>query len=132
MANYEISNWARLGHECRHNQLYWAQGDYLGFGCAAHSHVDGRRWWNLRTPDRYLAAIEAGDSAEAAGEDLDAETRRIEALQLRIRTREGVPLDAFDAADADALTGLIEAVDGRYVLTPPGRLLANQVSLRLK
>jgi oxygen-independent coproporphyrinogen-3 oxidase len=47
---YEISNFARRGHECRHNLLYWSQGDYLGFGCAAHSHVDGRRWWNVRTP----------------------------------------------------------------------------------
>ena len=36
---YEISNWARPGAECRHNQLYWAQGDYRGFGCAAHSHA---------------------------------------------------------------------------------------------
>ncbi|HEY7875952.1 MAG TPA: radical SAM family heme chaperone HemW, partial [Actinomycetota bacterium] len=49
---YEVSNWARPGHECRHNQLYWGQHDYLGFGCAAHSHRAGRRWWNLRTPER--------------------------------------------------------------------------------
>ena len=35
---YEVSNWARPGHECRHNQLYWSQGDYLALGCAAHGH----------------------------------------------------------------------------------------------
>ena len=38
LLNYEVSNWARPGHECRHNLLYWSQGDYRGFGCAAHSH----------------------------------------------------------------------------------------------
>ncbi|MGH9286675.1 MAG: radical SAM family heme chaperone HemW, partial [Acidimicrobiales bacterium] len=47
--SYEISNWARPGHECRHNLLYWRSGDYRGIGCAAHSHARGRRWWNVRT-----------------------------------------------------------------------------------
>ena len=50
----EISNWARPGHGCRHNRLYWDQGDYRGIGSAAHSHRAGRRWWNVRTPDRYV------------------------------------------------------------------------------
>jgi oxygen-independent coproporphyrinogen-3 oxidase len=50
--HYEISNWAKPGHECRHNLLYWTMGEYQGIGCAAHSHRDGRRFWNLRTPDR--------------------------------------------------------------------------------
>ncbi len=62
----EISNWAKPGHECAHNHLYWDQGNYVGVGSAAHSHRDGQRWWNVRTPERYLAAIEAGRSAEAA------------------------------------------------------------------
>ncbi|HZB71256.1 MAG TPA: radical SAM family heme chaperone HemW, partial [Acidimicrobiales bacterium] len=70
LANYEISNWARPSHECRHNLLYWAAGEYRGFGCAAHSHAGGRRWWNVRTPERYVAAVRAGGSTEAAGEAL--------------------------------------------------------------
>ncbi|MEQ1703455.1 MAG: radical SAM family heme chaperone HemW, partial [Ilumatobacteraceae bacterium] len=68
LANYEVSNWARPGHECRHNILYWQQGNYRGFGSAAHSHESGRRWWNIRTPERYIAAVEAGETTEAAGE----------------------------------------------------------------
>ena len=74
---YEISNWSRPGRECRHNQLYWSQGQYRGIGCAAHSHrVDfaagaARRWWNVRTPERYAGLVVAGRSPEAAGEDLD-------------------------------------------------------------
>ena len=62
---YEVSNWARPGEECRHNLLYWSEGEYLGIGCAAHGHTDGRRWWNVRTPERYIAAIAAGTPAEA-------------------------------------------------------------------
>lgn len=128
---YEVSNWARPGHECRHNLLYWDSGDYLGFGCAAHSHVQGRRWWNLRTPERYIAAVEEGLPTEASGETLDDATRRVERLQLALRTRHGVPSDALDRHDP-ALGDLLEAVDDRLVLTPTGRLLANEVAIRLR
>lgn len=126
--NYEISNWARPGHECRHNLLYWAQGDYLGFGCAAHSHRDGRRWWNVRTPDRYIALVAAGEPTEAAAEVLDAPTRRFERLELALRTRDGVPAAALDTAD---LGDLVEQRGTRVVLTRRGRLLANEIALRL-
>lgn len=127
--NYEVSNWAVPGDECRHNILYWQQGDYRGFGSAAHSHESGRRWWNLRTPERYIAAVQGGASTEAAGETLDHETRRVEGLQLALRMRSGVPVEALDA---DGLDGLVEVHDGRATLTRAGRLLANEVSLRLR
>jgi putative oxygen-independent coproporphyrinogen III oxidase len=126
---YEISNWARPGHECRHNLLYWGQGDYRGFGCAAHSHQDGRRWWNLRTPERYIDAVRAGRSTEAAGEQLGADDRAAEALQLALRTRLGVPAGALPIEELD---GLVQCHGDRAVLTPEGRLLANEVSLRLR
>lgn len=129
LANYEISNWARPGHECRHNLLYWAQGDYLGFGCAAHSHRAGRRWWNVRTPDRYVALVGAGEPTEAAGESLDVPTRTFERLELALRTRDGVPADALDA---EGLEGLVEARGTRVVLTRAGRLVANEIALRLR
>ena len=130
LASYEVSNWARPGHECRHNLLYWSQGDYRGFGCAAHSHESGRRWWNVRTPERYLALVERGESTEAADEVLDAEDRRIEGLQLALRTRSGVPADAVP--DDDDLTDLVERDGGRATLTLAGRLLANEVAVRLR
>jgi len=131
LANYEISNWARPGYECRHNLVYWAHGDYRGIGCAAHSHAAGRRWWNVRTPERYMAAIESGASPLAASEELDADTRRIEGLQLSLRTREGVPVAALPSDD-DALGTLVRREQDRLVLTVDGRLLANEVALRLK
>jgi oxygen-independent coproporphyrinogen-3 oxidase len=126
---YEISNWARPGHERRHNLLYWQQGDYRGFGCAAHSHLQGRRWWNLRTPERYIDAVTAGATVEAAGEVLDDETRAGEALQLALRTSAGVPAASLPVAELD---GLVHVDRGQAVLTPTGRLLANEVALRLR
>ncbi len=127
--NYEISNWARPGHECRHNLLYWRQQDYRGFGCAAHSHRSGRRWWNVRTPDRYIELVAAGEPTEAAGETLDEPTRRFERLDLQLRMRDGVPIDVLDG---DELPGLVERHGDRWVLTRRGRMMANVVSLRLK
>ena len=126
---YEISNWARPGHECRHNQLYWSMGQYQAFGCAGHSHRDGRRFWNVRTPERYIDEVTAGRSPEAAGERLDPEDRRLEALQLAVRTRDGVPATTLPVAELD---DLVEVADDRAVLTVRGRLLANEVALRLR
>jgi oxygen-independent coproporphyrinogen-3 oxidase len=125
----EISNWARPGHRCRHNGLYWAQGDYRGIGSAAHSHADGRRWWNVRTPDRYVDAIRAGRPARSGEEVLTAGQRRFEALALALRTPAGVPLGALP--DHPDLEGLVDRSTGRAVLTVRGRLLANAVTARL-
>jgi putative oxygen-independent coproporphyrinogen III oxidase len=128
---YEISNWARPGHECRHNGLYWSQGDYFAFGGAAHGHRHGRRFWNVRTPERYIEAVDRGTDVEAGSERLDADERRLEALQLLMRTRLGVPERALDLDDP-ALEGLVARVDDRMVLTVDGRLLANEVLMRLR
>jgi oxygen-independent coproporphyrinogen-3 oxidase len=132
LGNYEISNWARPGHECRHNLLYWSAGDYRGFGCAAHSHAGGRRWWNVRTPERYTAAVHEGRPTETAGEELAPDDRRLEALQLALRTRAGVPADALDPADRAELDGLVVPDGDRLVLSVRGRLLANEVAVRLR
>lgn len=129
---YEISNWCAPGHECRHNQLYWTGGSYLGAGCSAHSHAGGIRWWNVRTPERYAALVESGVSPIAGSEELDANGRRLESLQLSLRTRRGVPASALRASDLDGvLAGLVTVEDERLVLTQRGRLLANEVAVRL-
>jgi oxygen-independent coproporphyrinogen-3 oxidase len=129
---YEISNWARPGHRCRHNLLYWSGGQYLGVGCAAHSHRDGRRWWSVRTPERFIAAIDTGRSPEAGGEALAPADRRRERLQLALRTSEGVPADAFEPDAIATLDGLVEETGGRARLTVAGRLLTNEVAIRLR
>ena len=128
---YEISNWAQPGHECRHNLLYWTMGEYQGIGCASHSHRDSRRFWNLRTPDRYIDAVQQSITVEAADERLGADDRALEALQLSLRTRHGVPARSLDPADLPGLVAPHPTDRDRLVLTTQGRLLANEVALRL-
>ena len=130
LASYEISNWARPGHQCRHNLLYWRAGDYRGIGCAAHSHQAGRRWWNVRTPERYISLVGSGRSPEAGSESLTDEQRRMEGLQLALRTSAGVPAGAV--AGVDELDGLVGPRGERLVLSARGRLLANEVAVRLR
>lgn len=131
-ANYEVSNWSLPGRESLHNATYWLQGNYRGYGSAAHSHLDGHRWWNVRTPERYAELIEAGESARSASESLDTEERRLEGLQLLLRTNLGVPRDAFDPDDLVDLAETVTIEGDRVRLTRMGRLLANEVSMRLR
>jgi len=135
---YEVSNWARPGEECRHNLLYWSEGEYLGIGCAAHGHTaDGaggwRRWWNVRTPDRYIAAIEAGITTVAGSETLDPAPRAEEACALALRTRRGVTVGRAAAATVEELAagGFVRRIGERVVLTAHGRLMASDVTARL-
>ena len=131
-SNYEISNWSMPGEECRHNLLYWSQGNYLGFGSAAHSHVDGRRWWNVRTPEGFIERIGAGRSAEVASEELDGDRRRVERLQLALRTSAGVPVGSLSTQDRELVDSLLVEREGRLHLTVEGRMLANEVAVRLR
>lgn len=128
----EISNWARPGHEARHNWLYWTGGDYEAVGCAAHRHLGGVRSWNVRTPERYVAMLAKGEDPTAGREVLDAEQRRFEAHALALRTRDGVPAESLGALGAlEDLGDLVEVTDGRAVLTRRGRLLWNDLAVRL-
>lgn len=140
---YEISNWARPGHQCRHNLTYWVGGDYVAVGCAAHGYLDGERYWHIHTPARFTEAVRAGRSPVAGSERLDPEAARLERLELLLRTGAGVPLEAFAPEDtAGVLADLVrtERVDPawgvgdepRWVLTERGRLLESEVSFRLR
>ncbi|WP_236623305.1 radical SAM family heme chaperone HemW [Demequina mangrovi] len=142
---YEVSNWAREpGDRCRHNLAYWRSQDWWGIGPGAHSYlgphvVDGeevaaRRWWNVKHPRAYAARLAAGESPEADGEELSAEDLRLEEVMLRLRLRDGVPVESVEGR-AEAVSRLIadELVDGAAALrgtlrlTRRGRLLADLV-----
>ncbi|MFE6228115.1 radical SAM family heme chaperone HemW [Streptomyces sp. NPDC057854] len=133
---YEVSNWAASeAGRCLHNELYWRGADWWGAGPGAHSHVGGVRWWNVKHPGAYAAALGAGRSPGAGREVLSAEDRRVERILLELRLREGVELDLLKpaglAASRKALDdGLLDAAPyaaGRAVLTLRGRLLADAV-----
>ncbi|GMU77950.1 MAG: putative oxygen-independent coproporphyrinogen III oxidase HemN [Acidimicrobiia bacterium] len=131
---YEVSNWAKPGHECRHNLGYWHGAECVAIGAAAHGHLRGARWWNVRTPDRYIDRIAAQESPSAGSETLDPAASAAERFGLALRTRGGAPLIA--GIDERALatvvdSGLVRVEGTRIVLTRRGRLLATEVTLRL-
>jgi putative oxygen-independent coproporphyrinogen III oxidase len=133
---YELSNWAVPGQECRHNLAYWHGDDWWGVGPGAHSHVAGTRWWNVKHPAQYVQRLTAGMSPAVGREVLDPQTRAVEDLMLRVRLAEGIGLAELDErqrAEAALLRadGLAAHVEGRLVLTRPGRLLADAVVRRL-
>ena len=126
----EISNWALPGHEARHNWLYWTGGEYAGVGCAAHSHLGGTRSWNVRTPERYVELLADGRDPTAGHETLDDAGAAVRvAARCCCARGSACPASAFD--DVDALGDLVEPDGDRVVLSVRGRLLANQVTMRL-
>ncbi|MFC7532110.1 radical SAM family heme chaperone HemW [Actinoplanes sp. GCM10030250] len=132
MSWYEVSNWARPGGECRHNELYWTGADWWGLGPGAHSHVGGVRWWNVKHPSAYAKRLALNESPGHARELLTSEDRHMEDVMLRVRLRKGIPLDRVDAtgaarALADGLLDPGAYDDERLVLTLRGRLLADAV-----
>ena len=83
---YEVSNFARPGYECLHNNAYWRYRDYLSFGPSAHSFVNGRRWWNFSSLKHYISEIEKQGSAEAGYEIINDETALSEFVMLALRS----------------------------------------------
>ena len=127
---YEVSNWSRPGGECRHNIGYWNGGEWWGAGPGAHGYVGATRWWNVKHPNAYAQSLGEGVLPVADFEQLDADTRHIEDVMLRLRLRDGLPmavLSAGERARAETVIsdGLIELHGDRLVLTDRGRLLAD-------
>jgi len=126
-SRYEISNFARPGHECRHNLAYWTGGDYLGAGLSACSCTGGWRARNESDFKRYYAKLDSGMLPRAEEEFLSSRRRLREAAVMRLRTARGFSLEDFSAAfpeketaslaaDAEKLAaaGLLAAAAGRF------------------
>ncbi|MDQ4065932.1 MAG: radical SAM family heme chaperone HemW [Actinomycetota bacterium] len=139
-ARYEISNWAQPGRACAHNVLYWCAGDYLAFGAGAHGHMDGHRYWHVRLPREYIAAVEARASTIAGDELLDRDARAGEALALGLRLTTGIDVESFrarfgeDPVDRRGLAiarlmdlGLLVRDGGHLRITERGTMLASEV-----
>jgi oxygen-independent coproporphyrinogen-3 oxidase len=106
---YEVSNWARPGHECRYNLTVWAQGDYLAFGNGAHGHRDGVRFRNIRRVEAYIDAVERGESPRAGEEKLSGWEAEIDRLFVGLRREDGVIAGRGGAA-------LVEDPEGKRLL----------------
>ncbi len=94
-SQYEVSNFARTGYECRHNNAYWRYRDYLSFGPSAHSFAERKRWWNFSSLKHYISEIEQKGSA-AAGSEYITDTQMFdEYLMLALRSK-GLDLAEFE------------------------------------
>ena len=132
---YEISNFASPGQECRHNLIYWRQQDYLGLGTGAVGCIGNKRWENHKNLHDYGRDIAAGRLPRLSTEVLDDRTRRFERLMLGLRLREGLEWIDFDPSwlsprSSLASRRLLEEIrPGRWRIPDAVVALTNQVLL---
>jgi oxygen-independent coproporphyrinogen-3 oxidase len=137
---YEISNVARPGRESRHNVKYWTDGEWLGFGCGAHSTRKGVREKNVASTSEYISLVAAGGQLAVERRPLTDHARLEEALFMGLRLTKGIDLasiesryqtDVWGAYGAELQPfvdqGLLIYDDAHLSLTRTGMLLANEV-----
>lgn len=150
LVQYEISNWAKTGHQCRHNLQYWFNGEYLGLGPGAHGFAAGVRYVVLRSPQRYIARLRENEEREwtfpvtpavETAVSVDRSTEIAETLIMSLRlTEHGVDRAAFsqrfgvdllelhgDVIRRHEAMGLLLVDDERVRISRRGRLLSNLV-----
>jgi len=137
---YEISNVTKPGLSSRHNVKYWQGGSWRGFGCGAHSTVDGRRWKNVAGTSEYVERIRQGESVAVDVEDLSPQARVEEALFTGLRLTAGIsrrnfltkygvePWSAYgQSLEPYVSEGLMWADEDTFGLTRRGMLIANEI-----
>ena len=109
---YELSNFAKPGQSCRHNEEYWRGRDYVGIGPGAASHRAGLRSTNLRPLEAYEKAVRQSGCAAAEAEVLSPSQQNREAIWLALRTREGFDPGAIEERTGCALSdALVDQID---------------------
>ena len=137
---YEISNVAKPGRRSRHNLKYWADGEWLGFGCGAHSTRGGVRWKNISSTEEYIAAVGRAATlevdarrmtpAERLGDALFTGLRLVDGIDINaIQTRYGVDVWRRFGADLEPFleAGCLRRTESGLSLTREGMLLAHEV-----
>ncbi|MFH1301570.1 MAG: coproporphyrinogen III oxidase, partial [Planctomycetota bacterium] len=140
LKHYEISNFARPGYACRHNEVYWTGHPYFGFGPGAASYLNGIRRQNHRSVITWLKRIAAGEPPIAEQEELSPENRAREAIIFSLRRRAGINVSEFaerygfelyDLANTairkHVAAGFLEETPTHVRLTQAGCLLADSV-----
>lgn len=145
---YETSNFARNGYECRHNLIYWRSGDYFGFGAGSHSHLHsspksdfGERWSNNRSPKHYMNEVFSGNKPVDYYEVLDRVSSLQDRLLMGLRLREGLDVGeleqrygiSIDTGEYSYLMedGFLNADSNRIRLTRKGFLYSNRLILQI-
>jgi putative oxygen-independent coproporphyrinogen III oxidase len=137
---YEISNYAPRGHEARHNLTYWRGESYLGLGAGAHSFArdaaGGRRWWNERSPARYVECTLETSLAEAGDEAVDKRTAEGEFVFLNLRLIDGFMLDDFERRFGEGFDNVFgrraaRLFEGGLLVRDGGRIRLSERGLEL-
>lgn len=134
---YEISNFSKSGFECKHNQAYWTLGEYLGFGLAAHSFVDGKRIANSSCFEKYLSQKNAHRTHVVSQDEAKEEF-----VMLALRTREGIDLKKYQEQfgidlleekkeEIVELKDYIDIKDGHLMIKPKEFGKTNLIILKL-
>jgi oxygen-independent coproporphyrinogen-3 oxidase len=136
--HYEISNFARPGFRCRHNERYWANEAYYGFGVGAARYVNGARELNVRDTKLYIRKALAGEPTTFQCEKLPARARAFETVATQLRRADGIDRIRFRDQTGFELDALVPAAlklladtgittdDGRAVrLTRRGKCVAD-------
>lgn len=139
---YEISNFAQPGKECRHNLIYWKNRDYIGIGCGAHSSLDGERWSNYYDISQYIDSISKERTAIEHRQKTPISEQRFETIMMGLRLTAGVSKLEFrqrfnndiryyygEAIDKLKAQGLLAEDKNSIYLTSKGMDLQNQVLL---
>jgi oxygen-independent coproporphyrinogen-3 oxidase len=132
---YELSNWSKVNSESKHNLAYWLGKNWWGAGPGAHSHLNGKRFWNVKHPNLYKQKIDANESPVADSEDLKELQIESERLMLSIRLPSGVEKNTLNEQQILDLSEYVESGhldkgdwdNGRATLTLDGRLIADRI-----
>ena len=132
MSWYELSNWSKPGHECKHNIAYWHNANWWGLGPGAHSHMNGKRFWNVKHPSAYKTRVFSGETPIHESEVLTAEQIQDEKIMLSIRMREGISFTELAPHHLERLAiykenGYVSLHGDSVTLTPVGRLIADRI-----
>ena len=132
---YELSNWAKSGSLSKHNLAYWLGDNWWGAGPGAHSHLNGKRFWNVKHPNLYKERILANKSPVADSEILEELQIESERLMLSLRLPSGVDKQSLNELQLAELSSYVESGhldqanwnQGRATLTLDGRLIADRI-----
>lgn len=132
---YELSNWAKSGSSSKHNLAYWLGDNWWGAGPGAHSHLNGKRFWNVKHPNLYKERVLANQSPVADSEVLEELQIESERLMLSLRLPSGVDKQSLNELQLAELSSYVESGhldqanwnQGRATLTLDGRLIADRI-----
>lgn len=132
---YELSNWSKPGSESKHNMAYWNGDNWWGAGPGAHSHLNGKRFWNVKHPNLYKERIQNKQSAVADSEVLKKDQIESERLMLLLRLPSGIEKQTLNQNQLSELSEFVESGhldranwnQGRASLTLNGRLIADRI-----